>query len=115
MRGAVMRRALVAAYCIFIYYLSSRNDYPDLRGWYPAWAPAPSYVVHFILYSGLAFAAWIMFRRETWNGLMKWAKPASVLFAAIYGVTDEIHQAFVPGRQCDIRDWAVDASAADVM
>jgi VanZ family protein len=28
--------------------------------------------------------------------------------ASLYGVTDELHQAFVPNRSCDLRDWVAD-------
>lgn len=34
--------------------------------------------------------------------------------AALYAVTDEFHQVFVPGRMCDPVDWAVDSCAAVV-
>lgn len=32
--------------------------------------------------------------------------------AAAYGLTDELHQAFVPGRSPDVRDWLADALGA---
>lgn len=38
----------------------------------------------------------------------------AVLVASLYGVTDEIHQLFVPGRFCDPVDWAVDTMGAFV-
>lgn len=36
----------------------------------------------------------------------------AVLIASVYGITDEIHQYFVPERSCDAADWAVDTIAA---
>lgn len=36
----------------------------------------------------------------------------AVVFASLYGVTDEIHQIFVPMRSCDPLDWLVDTLAA---
>lgn len=36
----------------------------------------------------------------------------AVLFASLYGVSDELHQIFVPGRSCDPADWLVDTIAA---
>lgn len=36
----------------------------------------------------------------------------AVLFASLYGITDELHQIFVPGRSCDPLDWLVDTLAA---
>ena len=42
------------------------------------------------------------------GGLSLWAITITVIYAA----SDEFHQAFVPGRTPDIRDWAVDAAGA---
>jgi VanZ family protein len=41
---------------------------------------------------------------------------AALVFCALYGLTDEFHQAFVPGRVPDAFDWAMDAigSAAGI-
>jgi len=33
---------------------------------------------------------------------------ASTFLGSAYGVTDELHQLFVPGRSCDILDWTAD-------
>ena len=32
----------------------------------------------------------------------------TVVFCALYGASDEFHQFFVPGRQCDVGDWLAD-------
>lgn len=36
----------------------------------------------------------------------------AVVIASAYGVTDELHQLFVPGRACDPVDWLVDTAGA---
>lgn len=36
----------------------------------------------------------------------------AVIVASAYGVTDEFHQLFVPGRACDPADWLVDTAGA---
>ena len=36
----------------------------------------------------------------------------SVLTATAYSITDEIHQAFVPGRSCEFRDICIDSIGA---
>lgn len=36
----------------------------------------------------------------------------AVVIASAYGVTDEFHQLFVPGRACDPVDWLVDTAGA---
>lgn len=36
----------------------------------------------------------------------------SLLLCMIYAITDEIHQYFVPGRSCELRDVLIDSSGA---
>ena len=47
-----------------------------------------------------------------WHMPLKRAMLAAILLASAYGITDEIHQIFVPMRSCDPADWAVDTVAA---
>jgi hypothetical protein len=42
------------------------------------------------------------------SGRIGWA----IGLASAYGITDEIHQAFVPGRQADPLDWLADTAGA---
>lgn len=37
---------------------------------------------------------------------------AAVALASLYGITDEFHQSFVPGRTPDLIDWLVDTAGA---
>ena len=36
----------------------------------------------------------------------------SVICASIYAISDEVHQIFVDGRSCELRDWAIDTVGA---
>jgi VanZ family protein len=36
----------------------------------------------------------------------------AVVLVSLYGVTDELHQLFVPGRSCDVKDWIADTIGA---
>lgn len=36
----------------------------------------------------------------------------AIALASAYGITDELHQIFVPGRTCDPVDWLVDTAGA---
>lgn len=36
----------------------------------------------------------------------------AVVIASLYGISDEFHQSFVPGRQPDVMDWATDTIGA---
>lgn len=65
------------------------------------------------------FSEYFVFGATLLNAL-RWHLPArkalfaAPLIASLYGVTDEIHQIFVPTRSCDPADWAVDTVAAIV-
>ncbi len=72
--------------------------------------PAPDYVMHFMEYGllGLLSAFWFETTPVKRMGGKKALFFASVLFCTIFGLSDEIHQYFVPGRCCDPKDWLVD-------
>lgn len=38
----------------------------------------------------------------------------AIACASLFGVTDELHQYFVPGRMCDPLDWLVDTLGASL-
>jgi len=38
----------------------------------------------------------------------------AAVIASLYGVTDEIHQSFVPGRSMEFADWVADTAGAAV-
>jgi VanZ family protein len=43
---------------------------------------------------------------------MRRALLLAVFAASLYGASDEVHQALVPGRAADVRDWAADSCGA---
>jgi VanZ family protein len=36
----------------------------------------------------------------------------AILIVSLFGITDEWHQSFVPGRSCDVYDWISDTLGA---
>jgi len=60
--------------------------------------------VYFILAGLIIRALSVFFQKKTFR---KFALITTLLSAG-YGATDEWHQAFVPGRSCDILDWVAD-------
>lgn len=56
----------------------------------------------------------VLSRTPAANRACAWVFFGAVLIASLYGVTDEFHQIFTPGRSCDPADWAVDTIAAAV-
>ncbi len=81
-----------------IWYLSSQPDVgPDLG----SWARLATSAVHFAQFAVLYALLW-------W-GLGRRAAPAAAIALAWAGL-DELHQAWVPGRDADPLDFVVDAA-----
>ncbi len=64
--------------------------------------PGDDKVVHAALYAVLGAVLRVALGRTG---------PA-VALAAAYGLSDEVHQAFVPGRDADVFDWLADVAGA---
>ena len=64
-------------------------------------------LLHLMEYAGLAF---LLARALAGDGL-SWraALLVATLLASAYGVTDEYHQSFVPGRDSSVLDWSADS------
>jgi VanZ family protein len=66
-------------------------------------------IIHFGMYLLLA---WLVFRafhnQSRYPGLRRRAGLATLGVIAVYGMVDEFHQLFVPGRSGDIHDWISD-------
>ena len=89
-----------------IFYASSLTDVPGLPG------GLSNYTGHFIGYALLGMLALRGFARARWHGLSMRAAIWAVALSAAYGITDEFHQSFVPGRQSTVEDWVADALGA---
>ena len=73
-----------------------------------------SYVAHFCEYFGLAALLVLSIYEPSHRFLHKlWVVVAvAIVIASLYGVSDEIHQMFVPGRTPDVFDWMTDTAGA---
>ncbi|MFA6448019.1 MAG: VanZ family protein [bacterium] len=109
---AALRRASVIAYCAIIFYLSSRSKFPEVETWYPGFMPDPAPIAHFFLYAVLCLIAWNDFRSEPAAWLNRRAPLFAVIFCALYGLSDEYHQSFVPNRHCTLVDFMIDVAGA---
>lgn len=63
---------------------------------------------HFLEFTGLCvlFNSSFYFTKEKKQVLL------SIVCTSLYAATDEIHQLFVEGRSCELRDWAIDTAGA---
>lgn len=82
-----------------IWWLSSGSDTPG-----PPLRHPLDWSAHFLAYLALAFT---LARATGRRGL-------AVVLAAWFGATDEVHQAFVPGRDAGLSDWLFDLAGAGV-
>jgi len=68
--------------------------------------------MHGLFYGVLAFLvmrAWLQGRYAS----LDWKAIAMTLFiVALYGLSDEFHQSFIPNRSPDVADWLADMSGA---
>jgi VanZ family protein len=104
-----------ALYCAVIFFLSSQ---PDLGENPPAWLdwPGSDKLVHLVLFGGLAGLVAMGLIRSNGSTLSRRALFfGPMLFATLYGLSDEIHQWFVPKRSCDLGDLFADALGATII
>ena len=74
------------------------------------WSGALSWIAHFTEYAILASLLWLAFRSSP--RLARHATAFAFVLTALYALSDEVHQSFVPGRMPDVRDWLVDLAGA---
>ncbi len=103
-REAVIWWFITAGYMGLIFFLSSRSgvDLPEL----------PKYsdkIVHACVYFVLAYFFSVAFSK---SGVRKYLVAVVIISATLYGITDEIHQLFVPGRYASVGDVVADFTGA---
>ena len=92
-------------YCSFIFWLSSQPSLPA-----PMIFSHQDKIHHMGAYFIMGILAWRFFNDF-------FSKPTTVMivslcFCSIYGMSDEWHQSFVPGRETDVLDWLADTIGA---
>ena len=93
----------VIIYCLLIFIQSS---YPS-----PESIPALPYIdkiLHFVAYAILGVLFFRAFRTQRFKENINLVIVLSILSSSLYGLSDEIHQYFVPCRDTDIMDFFAD-------
>ena len=93
----------VVLYLALIFHLSSLpNPLPELTSRF--WDKG----LHFTEYGTLG--GLLLFALRSSGVAWRRALLLAIAGASLYGASDEFHQAFVPGRSCDVLDWVADTS-----
>jgi len=101
--AASWRWGLAASYAAAIVVASARSGVPDLPG-----GPSDK-LLHALAYAGLCACVIFAATRGRWREATVRVALASAVACVLYGITDEWHQSFVPGRDASAGDVAADA------
>jgi len=102
---------------IFIFccswYLSSQEHIDGMPSFWNA-----DKVVHCLCFAGLSF--WVTFacfgmcEKNSPKLKSKLFLLIPICIVSVYGIIDEIHQSFTPGRECSVLDWCADTIGASL-
>jgi VanZ family protein len=99
----------VAVYMALIFFLSSRSTLPALPR-----IPYVDKICHCTEYAILGYLLTRALIHENGSWLSRNALLVAIAIAIIFGLSDEIHQIFVPLRQCDMFDLLADSIGASI-
>lgn len=97
--------ALLILYCGLIFTLSAQSAIPA-----PLLFPFQDKVIHALAYAvmgGLCCRTFSRFISAPGHKAL-----VCLGFCSLYGLSDEFHQSFVPGRHADVFDWVADTFGA---
>jgi VanZ family protein len=89
-----------------IFFASSLPTVPAIVG------DTSDLLLHFVAFAGLGLLVIRAIAAGQWHRLTAGSFVRGWLITAGYGATDELHQAFVPGRFASVLDWIADAAGA---
>ncbi|MDR3174514.1 MAG: VanZ family protein [Treponema sp.] len=90
-----------------IWYLSSQSILPKPKG-----ILGFDKFQHLLAYAVLAAAIALWFSREKWRQPGLRLPVLTAALGSVYGIIDEVHQYFVPGRDCNVWDWLTNTLGA---
>ena len=111
MRSAWTTVLPLLLYCALIFTLSSMSQ-PPAPDYGFGWSDKLNHAGAYAIMQILAIRA---SRHVFPDRPAGWRMAAALLFTSFFGLTDEIHQWYVPGRSCDLADWVADFAGAGVV
>lgn len=101
----LMDWSALIGYCGLIFWLSAQETLPV-----PQVFNFQDKLIHAAAYFVMGVFSWRAFRQ---TGLQpRHLAILSILFCSLYGISDEWHQYFVPGRSSSVWDWLADTLGA---
>jgi len=104
--AALWRWGAVGVYALAIFVASSQSRIPSLPG-----RPSDK-LLHAAAYAVLSLLVIAAAAKGRWRAVTGRVVLASAVACVLYGVSDELHQRFVPGRDASVGDVAADAVGA---
>jgi len=101
----------LALYAGTIFYLSDQ-PHPDENLPSFLFEEFSDKVLHAVEYAILALLCYRAFRWAAGSAVARQAVVLAIVVASVYGMTDELHQAFVPFRESGWEDWLADTIGA---
>ncbi|HLZ32550.1 MAG TPA: VanZ family protein [Nitrospira sp.] len=101
----------VVGYAALIFYLSSL-PHPEEKLPKILFEKVGDKLLHLVEYAVLGVLCYRAFSRAAGPGVARRAVILSIAAASFYGMTDEVHQAFVPFRESSWLDWVADTAGA---
>ena len=96
------------SYMLLIFFLSSRSSFPLS----PPSIPYIDKIFHLVEFAVLGYLLVRAFLHSNNPGLQKYALLLAIVITILFGLTDELHQFFVPLRQGDFFDLISDSLGA---
>ena len=97
-----------------IFFLSALSHPEDQLPSFLLRGTSATKFLHGMEYGILSLLCYRAFRRAAGPAVARQAVVLAIVTASVYGITDEVHQAFVPFREASWQDWLADTIGATV-
>ncbi|HHQ44734.1 MAG TPA: hypothetical protein ENN13_01180 [Candidatus Altiarchaeales archaeon] len=93
---------ILASYLALIFWMSHQSVIPEEISWMNVCS-----ILHILEYMALGFLATPVFMK-----ISRRYKSSAIVFSTAYGISDELHQHFIPGRTASLWDVLLDSLGA---
>ena len=105
MKGFLRLWGPVCAYAGIIFYMSSQSHPEEQVPFVIHFSDKALHALEYTVLGALCYRAFHATPRERWR---RQAMLLAIVFTSLYGISDEIHQVFVPFREVSLVDWVAD-------